>query len=231
MSFQLNKSVDFGLAKAGLLTVGYQLFDSDGTPDGPRVTSGIVEINPGLYCTYVTFPDDFHGVILWDTGGSPIQYASEDVDAPIDISTDLSAIEADIAAIRAKTDGFGAITVTLASVVSETGDLPNIIQGDGYTDATYDWGIIVWTEDTGKWNKYVGMDANFVARSWNKDIFIKAVTISEVNSTTVNISMPLTKDETAAFLAGVWVFKIKAENSTAASPLEGIMTVQRDIKA
>lgn len=70
MSFSQVKVVDFGKNKSGLLSVGYTIFNSDGSVNTNRVNSGIYEVSPGsgIYAAIVTFPDDHRGSILWDTG-------------------------------------------------------------------------------------------------------------------------------------------------------------------
>jgi hypothetical protein len=73
MSYQLYCSVSFGGSKAGLLTVGYSLYTSAGSPSGSRITAGVQALSDGQYAALVTFPDNFRGRLSWDTGeGSPI---------------------------------------------------------------------------------------------------------------------------------------------------------------
>ena len=50
--------------------VGYTLLDVTGSVTSPRTTSGVIQLAPGIYSAYVTFPDNFRGQILWDTGTS-----------------------------------------------------------------------------------------------------------------------------------------------------------------
>lgn len=66
----------------GLATVGYQLFDPDGTANGSRVTDGIVErgANTGSYGGNVVFPDNFRGELRWDSGDDPLSFmVSQDI--------------------------------------------------------------------------------------------------------------------------------------------------------
>ena len=53
--------------------------DVTGSVSIPRTTSGVYQTAPGIYAAYVTFPDDFRGSIVWDTGTifSTTSYASE----------------------------------------------------------------------------------------------------------------------------------------------------------
>lgn len=59
--------------------VGYTLLDSTGSISSPRTTGGVIQLAPGIYSAYVTFPDNFRGQILWDTGTSfpTVSYAVE----------------------------------------------------------------------------------------------------------------------------------------------------------
>lgn len=45
----------------------------------PRTTTGVYEIGMGIYAAYITFPDSFHGQVLWDTGTAFVtaSYATE----------------------------------------------------------------------------------------------------------------------------------------------------------
>ncbi|HZP80709.1 MAG TPA: hypothetical protein VFB21_03645 [Chthonomonadaceae bacterium] len=81
MAYTRFKTVNFGSAKGGLTTVGYQLFNADGTANGARITTGVTErgANTGLYGASVSFPDGFQGELRWDTGGSSPATASEEI--------------------------------------------------------------------------------------------------------------------------------------------------------
>ena len=59
--------------------MGYKVLDVTGSVSIPRTTSGVYQTAPGIYAAYVTFPDDFRGSIVWDTGTifSTTSYASE----------------------------------------------------------------------------------------------------------------------------------------------------------
>lgn len=73
MSLQQLKNCNFGLNRSnatGSSGVGYTLFDVSGSIASPRTTTGVYQITSGsgIYSAYVTFPDDFRGQIIWDTG-------------------------------------------------------------------------------------------------------------------------------------------------------------------
>jgi hypothetical protein len=94
------KSANFGKLRGGLLTVGYTLYDESGDETSPRTTTGVHEVgvNTGIYAAPVTFPDNFKGSILWDTGeGAGTVYASEEQNN----SDSASALSADITSIKA----------------------------------------------------------------------------------------------------------------------------------
>lgn len=60
--------------------MGYTVFDVNGAAIGPRSTSGVYQVAPGIYAANVTYPDRFHGQIVWDcpaTGSLPVAYAIE----------------------------------------------------------------------------------------------------------------------------------------------------------
>ena len=74
------KVVDFGTVNSGLSTVGYTLYNVDGTVKKARTTSGVTEIGTGtgIYAAEIDFPDDWEGILVWDTGGSDPVYATEE---------------------------------------------------------------------------------------------------------------------------------------------------------
>lgn len=71
-------SVAFGDEKVSLNTVGVRLLNTDGSEHTARTTAGVYEMNGGGYGKNITFPDNWKGILEWDTGeGSPL-YAYED---------------------------------------------------------------------------------------------------------------------------------------------------------
>ena len=80
MAITLTKSVNFGSGNGSLSTVGYRLLDTNGTLSGSRTTSGVGEIldGSGIYSASIYFSSNFSGSILWDTGASTAQYATEE---------------------------------------------------------------------------------------------------------------------------------------------------------
>lgn len=65
------RNVNFGRLKlnaTGTSGVGYQLLDETGAIEAVRTTVGVYQTAPGIYAAYISFPDNFRGQILWDTG-------------------------------------------------------------------------------------------------------------------------------------------------------------------
>lgn len=92
------KSVNFGKTKSGLATVGYALFDATGSIAVPRTDTGVFEMgaNTGNYGAQITFPANFSGTILWDTGEATPVYASDEYNAgeiPASLTSDVAFIK------------------------------------------------------------------------------------------------------------------------------------------
>lgn len=73
MSLNQLRNCNFGknMANAvGSTGVGYALLDTAGAIVSPRTTAGVYQLvpNSGLYAADISFPDDFNGQVLWDTG-------------------------------------------------------------------------------------------------------------------------------------------------------------------
>ena len=81
MSYTFHATVPFGEVYTGLTgTVGYQLYNADGTASGSRVTAGISELGTtGFYHVLLTLADGWVGSIQWDTGGASPIYGIEDI--------------------------------------------------------------------------------------------------------------------------------------------------------
>lgn len=73
MSFSKLQVANFGKSKGfatGSNGAGYIVLDVSGSIIISRTTGSVYELSPGSgnYAAYVSYPDDFHGSILWDTG-------------------------------------------------------------------------------------------------------------------------------------------------------------------
>lgn len=79
--------VNFGTAKTGLSTIGYTVYNKDGTTNQARSTTGVSELiaSSGIYYAEITHASDFQGEILWDTGDASKRYIGESVN-PVDPS-------------------------------------------------------------------------------------------------------------------------------------------------
>lgn len=82
MPLQQLRNCNFGRRRSnatGSSGVGYEVFDYTGSSVVPRTTSGVYQTAPGIYAAYVTFPDNFRGSIVWDTGTAfaTASYATE----------------------------------------------------------------------------------------------------------------------------------------------------------
>ena len=73
-------TVNFGLSKASLATVGYTLYNPSGTTAQARKTTGVVEFGTatGVYGSQVAMPEGGPFLVLWDTGEATPRYGSED---------------------------------------------------------------------------------------------------------------------------------------------------------
>lgn len=70
-------TVHFGVARAGLETVGYKILAADKTSYASRTTTGVTELADGIYGVTVADSDLAGRTIVWDTGGDDPVYATE----------------------------------------------------------------------------------------------------------------------------------------------------------
>lgn len=76
---------NLGKSKTGLSgSVGYTVLKVDGTVQTPRTNAGVYETvtGSGIYAAYVSYPNDFNGSIVWDTGETPafnLAFAGDEV--------------------------------------------------------------------------------------------------------------------------------------------------------
>lgn len=88
MSLSQIRNCSFGSSRAnatGSTGVGYTVLDTVGSTVISRTTTGVYQLTSGsgLYAAYVSFPDSFHGQIMWDTGTAFVtaSYAVEQYNA------------------------------------------------------------------------------------------------------------------------------------------------------
>jgi len=67
-----------GSSQTGLVgTIGITLLNPDGTVHTVRTIAGIYEIGGGYYGKNISFPDNWKGIVKWDTGGGSPVYDCE----------------------------------------------------------------------------------------------------------------------------------------------------------
>lgn len=139
---KITLTVDFGPAYTGLATIGYKLWNGDGTQYQARTTTNVAETvaGTGQYKVEVAanvFSAYFDGYVEWDVN-SAAPYAVEDIHliAPVATQTSVDTIatyvDTEVSAIKAKTDNlpsdpadasdiaasFASITTTLSTISS-----------------------------------------------------------------------------------------------------------------
>jgi len=110
------RNVNFGRTRAnatGSTGVGYTILDQNGSTVFSRATGSVYQTAPGIYAAYISFPDDFTGQVLWDTGTAFVtasyateQYNVEENDPKVaETYTLLGSLGVDIDFIRDMTAG------------------------------------------------------------------------------------------------------------------------------
>lgn len=91
MALTIPKTCAMGSSQTALVgTIGVALLSPDGSVHTARATAGIYEIGGGCYGKNISFPDNWVGVLKWDTGGGSPVYAVEEytVDGLVDAATE-----------------------------------------------------------------------------------------------------------------------------------------------
>lgn len=190
------KSVNFGLLNTGLLTVGYTLVNYDKSIQQARTIVGIIELSTGtgIYGGQITFPDNWSGFIVWDTGATPPQSAIDNFDTrSYQISTTAPSIGAASNPRIAKSVNFGSLKTGLSTVgyallnsdksvnqARTTSGISEISSGTGIYGGDISFptgfsGFILW--DTGDASAYYAIE-NFDARNY------EAVNTPQINTFT-----------------------------------------------
>lgn len=138
MPLQQLRNVNFGrlrLNATGASGVGYQLLDETGAVSAARTTAGVYQTAPGIYAAYVSFPDNFRGQILWDTGTvfATASYATEQYNVE-ENDPRIATIDDNV---RYLTGAVGSITGTLSTVASQ------VTQVSGTVNDVYDTLLVV----------------------------------------------------------------------------------------
>lgn len=88
MARQRLSTVNFGVSNGGLATVGYTLYNTNGTTHQARTTSDVTEFgtSTGVYGATINMPSDKAVLVMWDTGvgGGDTRYGSEDNNTALD---------------------------------------------------------------------------------------------------------------------------------------------------
>lgn len=147
MAYTRFKTVNFGAGKGGLSTVGYQLFNADGSPNGSRITAGVAErgTNTGIYAATVSFPDGFQGELRWDTGEANPGTATEEInptpfekallDMTQTVPTSNTAQTVGDAFNAARAQGFGKWAITGTTLTLYAADGTTIVRSFTLDDA------------------------------------------------------------------------------------------------
>lgn len=206
-------AVSFGPGQTGK-TVGYTLHNGDGTTFQARTTTGVSEVQSGsgLYAVEVAatvFSAAFDGYVLWDVAGSA-PYATEDIfvsdriDATVSSRLATSAYtapdNADIAAIKAKTNLISGTNITLVSPVTEGGTV-EIVQGDDYkaTDGrALQWSSTSWPVLT----------SGSIELELRKGTLTASFAGSVLSATEAQVE--LTATDTEPLETGTWQYALKA---------------------
>ena len=84
MALDQLRNVNFGRTKSnatGSTGVGYTLMDISGSIVSARAVAGVYQLTSGsgLYAAYISFPNNFRGQLMWDTGTAFVtaSYATE----------------------------------------------------------------------------------------------------------------------------------------------------------
>lgn len=78
MSQMLSYIAALGGDKAGLATVGYEVFGAGGVSLAARTTAGVYELGGGCYGVDVTLPNAAKSIV-WDSGDASPRFATEDL--------------------------------------------------------------------------------------------------------------------------------------------------------
>lgn len=140
-------TANFSSSNAGLSTVGYKVFNLDGSQYAARTTSGVVELgtSTGIYRAIITYPQFFQGFVLWDTGSGTPVYASESIN-PIDADPVLDGVRTQLRSLNTslsmllqgawKKSDIDELQKKIAAIKLEPADMTAVLQAtDAITSA------------------------------------------------------------------------------------------------
>lgn len=121
------RNVNFGrtrLNATGSTGVGYQLLDETGAVESARTTTGVYQTAPGIYAAYISFPDDFRGQVLWDTGTTfpSTFYATEQYNVEEN--------DPRVASIHAQTTYVSGTVSGISSSIDAVANVLNVVSGN-----------------------------------------------------------------------------------------------------
>ncbi len=221
MSYQLFKTVRFGSSRGGLSTVGYQLCEGGIDGEGERVESGIVELTTGEYGGLVTIPDNFVGIIKWDTGDAIPVSASEEINLPVITSAQvrqemdtnsslnsvlggINAVRTMLEAVKRRVEGFGGGRVAVVSPVAPDGGEIHLVRGDDYFASE---GNAV--EFDVKNTDLTGATLTLTLKSHNAEV-VFAAQVFALEADVWRVRCELTSEQTRALTTNQFAFRLEA---------------------
>ena len=128
------RNCNFGRLKAdatGSSGVGYTLLDTTGSIASSRTTTGVYQTAPGIYGAFITFPDDFRGQVLWDTGTAfpDTYYATEAYN--VEENDPRTAVILDqVGVLTGTVDMIGTEVLVLSGNLDAVGSQLNVVSGN-----------------------------------------------------------------------------------------------------
>ena len=146
MSILLPRSVAFGASKTALPSVGVTLLNPDGSEHTARTTDDIYEIAGGGYGKNITFPNNWKGIIKWDSGEASPIYAYEDFNYLTMTGSALGS--GGLSCTWTQKDAGGAPMDNVGMWISTDEANTNVIAGTLYTNAN---GEVIFMLDAGSY--------------------------------------------------------------------------------
>ncbi len=221
-------TVHFGVARAGLETVGYKILAADKTSYASRTTTGVTELADGIYGVTVADSDLAGRTIVWDTGGDDPVYATETfggLDTLRAVRTVTDALPSLEEAAEAIIAALGTGTIVMVTPVSADGETVQIVQGDDYHAS--DGRALEWTGDL--WPDLTSATIAFHIADADPFTAEGSVTDAGVGPQTVRVQ--LTAEQTAALNAGQHPFDVEAtlESGRVVTLVRGYSHVLADV--
>jgi hypothetical protein len=138
--------VNFGSGKASLATVGYALYNRNGSLKQANTTTGVSEVGTatGIYAIDASIDEAFDGIVLWTTGEASPRYAS------VETLGQLNSIQNETDNIRLIWNSLRNQGTFYAKLIDKIDGLKNIIDGINNTTAKINAKDILKLEDIKK---------------------------------------------------------------------------------